>query len=102
MNIRYESTDEDGTDTYVLSENYLSVGYVKINLRRGLLVDVWVEQDLRCKKYGTQLVKFAEASFLQKGANQIITCVVGEKSQRFWRKLGYSVQADGTAVKNLE
>ncbi len=101
MPITFKETDEGGTETYILSDNGVTVGNIKINFDLQAIMDICVEEKLRKKGYGTQLIDDAEKRFIQKGIMKISTDLINEEFLGFWIKVGYNIEADGTGTKNL-
>ena len=96
MLITYKNKDEEGTETYLLSENDETIGFIKINLALQMIMDIFVKEELRKKGYGTQLVKHAEKLFVEKGILEISTTQINNESYGFFDKLGYSLTGSKT------
>jgi ribosomal protein S18 acetylase RimI-like enzyme len=91
MSITYNGKDEGDNEKYLLSDKGVIIGYIKIKLDLQMIMDIWVEENLRKKRYGTQLMKFAENLFVQKGVKEISTSPINDESYGFFDKLGYTI-----------
>ena len=97
MPITYKGTDGEDNETYLLSDNGVTVGYIKMRVDLQMIMDIWVEEKHRKKGYGTQLMKYAENLFVQKGVKEISTSPINDESYGFFEKLGYTI----TGAKTL-
>lgn len=97
MPITCKGTDGEDNETYLLSDNGVIVGHIKIRVDLQMIMDVWVEEKYRKKGYGTQLMQHAENLFIQKGKKQISTSPINSESYGFFEKLGYII----TGAKTL-
>jgi GNAT superfamily N-acetyltransferase len=101
MPIKYKDTDENGTETYLLSDNGETIGNIKINLVLRMIMDIFVAEKHRKKGYGTQLIEDAEKRFVQKGIKTISTSPINDEYYGFFDGLCYTIGADGTGAKTL-
>jgi N-acetylglutamate synthase-like GNAT family acetyltransferase len=91
MSIEYSGKNEFDHDKYVIKVSNKIIGYIAVDFEMQSIMNLWVNEDMRGKGYGTSLVKHIEDLMVSKGLKYIHTNPINEESVEFFRNVGFTV-----------
>jgi len=94
MSIQFAGLDELDNEVYVLLEEGQKIGSIKMRFDLCTIMNIHVDEKLRKKGKGTQLVRYAEALALQKGCRKMRANAIKPEAKEFFEKCGYCLTPD--------
>ena len=101
MNIEHRRTENTDIEVYVLCDNKVEIGYVKVSYFQRSIMDIFVKENLRKKGNGKKLLQFVESEFIKKGYPMIRTSRINSEALGFFEKNNYKIDSDGIGSKRL-
>lgn len=101
MEIKFDKIDELENKVYVIYDGAKKVGHIMVRFDMCTIMNVWVDEDLRIKGYGTKLVRYIESLAMKKGCNKMRTNPINPESRGFFEKLGYMIDDNECGIRNL-
>jgi len=94
MVTQFEGLDEFDNEVYVLLEEGRKIGSIKVRLDLCTVMDIFVEEELRRKGWGTRFVRYVETLALQRGCKKMLVNAIKTEAKEFFEKCGYRLELD--------